>query len=618
MNLGGIDAQSIVSQLMALERQPLNALNTRKQSAQTAVNTLNALKTAITSIQTAAGKLATSGGVARYAATVSNPDAIAANVTGTAGAGSLTFQVLSLAGSAATRSGTVANQNVPITAAARLAVAAGTQAMGISSVRAADTTATGSYGVTTTAAAGAGVQLVAKAAVDAPVTITAGDNAFTMLVDGQFRAVTIDAGTYTDASAVAAAVQSAVTAAGIDATVGVESGALSFTGGAVTSLGIVAGGSALGALGLSSGATVVGGAAVEINGSVTAVDASVASGTLTVAAGTSTLDLNLGGAIQTGQATVKVVDTGDQSLAAVASAISAANGGVSASAVNTGSGWLLQLGSNVTGTDGNLAIDLDVLTLSGWQSTGSAANAVIQVGEGPGAYTVEAQGNTFTDLISGVTLTAKAVTTGPVTVTVGQNNAAVADDVEALVNQVNSVLGQIKTATAWNPATKTGGPLLGDSSIRRLAAELTSALSGVVGDVATGRVPGTYGIDLQKDGTFAFDKAKFSAALDADPALAGELLSGSDTVPGVASRLDKLAAELVHWEQGLLTTTTKAAESRITRFTEQIERLEDRLAIRETNMARQWSALQSLLAQMQNQGTWLESQLATLPTIKSN
>lgn len=615
MTVGSIDVDSIVKQLMAIERQPLTVLNSRKATAQTAVNTLNTIKTAVSSIQTAAAKLGTSSAVARYTATSSNPDAVAARVTGTAGAGSLTFRVISLAGSAATRSGTVADGTVQVTDALRLAVAAGTSAQGISSIRASDTTSTGTYSLRTTAAVGSGVQLVGRTTPGVPMTVTGGDNSFTMLVNGAFTEVTIAPGTYGDASEVASAVQAAVTAAGLDVTVGLDGGALSFTGGgSVTSLGVASGGSALTGLGLAGGLNVTGGAGVESNGATTAIAASVASGPVTIAAGGTAFDLNLAGPLTTGQNTVKVVDTGDRSLSAVASAISSASAGVSASAVNTGSGWLLQLGSNVSGTGGNIGIDMSALTLTGWADTGTAQNAVIQVGDGPGAYTVTAQGNTFTDVVAGVTITARQVTADPVTISVERNNSAVVDDVAALVSSVNHVLAQIKNATRWDPSTKTGGPLLGDSAVRRLAADVNSALSGIVGDYASGHVPGAYGIELQKDGTFKFDTAKFTAALEANPALADELLVGTTAAPGVAARLDKLSTELVHWETGLLTNTTKSAQDRITRFNEQIDRLTDRLQIRETNMYRQWASLSSMLGQMQNQGTWLQGQLANLPS----
>lgn len=612
MDLGGLDAAGIVSQLMAIERQPLTALNNRKKTAESAVTTLNSIKTAINAVQAAASKLASPISTSRYAATVSNTD-VASVVAGIGAApGSLSFRVLSLGGAAGTRSGTVSDKSVTVTAAERLAVAAGTAALGVSNVRASDTTAVGSYTLKTTEAAGSGVKLVGKGAPGVPVTITPGDNTFTMLVDGQFRQIAIEPGVYSDAGEVAGAVQAAVTAAGIDAVVTDEDGKLAITGGAgVQTLGIVAGGSALAALGLNK-VDVAGGAGVEVNGSTTAVAAGV-TGAVTVAAGGSAFDLNVAGPITSGQTTVKVVSTGDKSLGAVASAIAGANAGVTASAVNTGTdGWLLQLGSNVSGTNGNIGIDLSVLTLTDWKSTGDAANAVIEIGTGAGKYTVEGQGNTFTDLLSGVTITVNAVTDDPITVTVAQNGSGLADGVEELVKQVNSVLSQIKKATAWDAATKTGGPLLGDSSVRRLSADLTAALSGVVGDLGSGRVPGAYGISLEKDGTFKFDKAQFTAALETDPALADELLVGTEGTPGVAARLDKLATELVHWERGLLTTTTDAAQSRIKTITEQIERLEDRLDVREANLSRQWSALQSMLAQMQTQSSWLSSQFSNL------
>ena len=79
--------------------------------------------------------------------------------------------------------------------------------------------------------------------------------------------------------------------------------------------------------------------------------------------------------------------------------------------------------------------------------------------------------------------------------------------------------------------------------------------------------------------------------------------------PGIAARLVSLAVARTG-EHGALTSSKTTYDSRIKSFTEQIERFESRLVAREANMRRQWTAVQTLLSSLQNQGDWLSSQAA--------
>ena len=79
--------------------------------------------------------------------------------------------------------------------------------------------------------------------------------------------------------------------------------------------------------------------------------------------------------------------------------------------------------------------------------------------------------------------------------------------------------------------------------------------------------------------------------------------------PGIAARLVSLAVARIG-EKGTLTASKTTYDTRIKAFTEQIERFESRLVAREANMRRQWTAVQTLLSSLQNQGDWLSSQAA--------
>lgn len=81
--------------------------------------------------------------------------------------------------------------------------------------------------------------------------------------------------------------------------------------------------------------------------------------------------------------------------------------------------------------------------------------------------------------------------------------------------------------------------------------------------------------------------------------------------PGVAARLAHLVTAATG-EGGTLTSSAKTYDTKYTAFAEQITRYEDRLAIKEASYRRQWTQVQSLLNSMQNQQSWLSSQLSGL------
>ena len=104
----GLDVQSIVSQLVALEKAPLKQLQTQATSFQTRLSTYGTIKSQITALGDAAGKLAGSSGWNAVSATSSNPSAIGVTVSSGAPATSITMSVQQLAKAQSTASGAVA------------------------------------------------------------------------------------------------------------------------------------------------------------------------------------------------------------------------------------------------------------------------------------------------------------------------------------------------------------------------------------------------------------------------------------------------------------------------------------------------------------------------------
>lgn len=240
-------------------------------------------------------------------------------------------------------------------------------------------------------------------------------------------------------------------------------------------------------------ARLAAGHALVSSGTVSSTSAVVAgSGTLTLTTGTGTTDIAVGGG----------------TLTEVVTAINGAGKGVTAAAVQTSPGqYRLQLTATTSGAASEFAVTgldgfagLDVLT--------QASDAALRIGGNPDtAYEIVSPTNTFTGVLLGVALTVSKVETG-VTVQRKVDGSAVADQVAKLVDAVNGVLSQIGTATSYNATTRSGGPLMGDATVRAVQQQLLETISSA----------GAAGVRLTRDGKATFDREAFLTAFAADPA----------------------------------------------------------------------------------------------------
>ena len=93
----GLDINTLVSKLMAVEQQPLTALNNKEASYQAKLSSFGTLKSALSSLQTAAQALATPAKLSPIKATVADPTILSGTPTASAVAGTYNIEVQSLA-----------------------------------------------------------------------------------------------------------------------------------------------------------------------------------------------------------------------------------------------------------------------------------------------------------------------------------------------------------------------------------------------------------------------------------------------------------------------------------------------------------------------------------------
>lgn len=294
------------------------------------------------------------------------------------------------------------------------------------------------------------------------------------------------------------------------------------------------------------------------------------------------------------------------SLDDVVSSVNAAGAGVVASKVAVGGGeFRLQFAATKPGDAGAFTIT-DPGT--GFTNVKAAQDAQIELWPGTdAAQVVKSSTNTFTDLLPGVSLTAKEITAAPVTLTVGRDDAGItklASDLIAGLNGVFSLVSSKSAVSGAGGSATTSGVFAGDSTIRAMNQTLLSAASLPVGDPA--RSPSEIGISITKTGTMEFDEKKFAAALAADPA------GVQAKVQEIATRIAAAATTASDKYTGTLTTKITGQQSEVRDLTDRISDWDTRLESRKATLQRTYSGLEVALSGMKAQQAWLSSQLAGL------
>lgn len=230
-----------------------------------------------------------------------------------------------------------------------------------------------------------------------------------------------------------------------------------------------------------------------------------------------------------------------------------------------------------------------------------------------------AANNVFANVIPGVTLQLRGVTSSPTTINVGAAGTdpkAVQDAVKTFVDAYNGALDLIRTATAVSKTSK--GQLGGDVTLTQLHDQLRSSLiaSGPGGlslplealGITTGKASGTatYSADAVQ-GRLTFDNEALAAALTSDSAKVRDVLGRSGVLGGLATMVNTYSGAA-----GSLAQRISASDQQISDLGRQMESLDARLANKETALKAQFGRLEATISQYNDQRSWLDGQLAAL------
>jgi flagellar hook-associated protein 2 len=338
--------------------------------------------------------------------------------------------------------------------------------------------------------------------------------------------------------------------------------------------------------------------------------------------GTGTLTLSLGG-----QSVNVAIDSTDNTLAGIVTAINSATGnpGITATIVQGLDGAHLVLASTLTGAgntiqvsasggDGGLAQLAYSTSASGIYTQASAPqNAIVNIA----GISYQSASNTVTGAISGVTLSLAAITTATsnATVTVADDTATAASNISNFVGAYNTLVQQFSSLGGYDASSGSAGPMLGNALLSGLENQIGNVVHGLISGGSSGdNSLASIGVTTQSDGTLALSASALQNALSSNFSTVSQLFSSSN---GIAAQLNtQLTSALA--SSGPVDSYSQTLVQQNSALTQQSANLTNEENALTASMTQQFSALNTLLSSLQTTSAYLTQAFSDLPKVGGN
>ena len=318
----------------------------------------------------------------------------------------------------------------------------------------------------------------------------------------------------------------------------------------------------------------------------------------------------------TGMGLVK--KTFDDTPAGVVAAINSSNRGYKAQLVNDGSANPFKV--MITGANGategfSISSD-DAGAAFGAGFTVPAGSAAADASVTVDGLTYTRKTNAITDIVPGLTLNLKAVSTTPASITMSRDTADLKTKLMALVTAYNDFDNIIKETTNPKSTLETyGTTLVGDSTVRMVRSQMRSLI------FSNSSTPGTtyksmsqLGFSLDQTGVLSLDESKLDAALlngvdDIAKMFTGgyNKLSPYTNLPaGIAGDAVRKLTNLLA-PTGVLLTKSENANTENTKYKERLTKLQLRMDALLARYQKQFAAMDSMVGSVNSQKTSLKS-----------
>lgn len=265
------------------------------------------------------------------------------------------------------------------------------------------------------------------------------------------------------------------------------------------------------------------------------------------------------------------INSDNNTLEGVASAINQARVGVNAMVVNDGTDsdkpWRLVVSGNKTGwrhdyewpkfymVDGDMDLDVD--------RNRDAASAVIKINGNP----IMTDENKIKDLIPGVNIDLKKAQPGQVvTLSIAPDFEKISGKAGSMVEKINAALQFIQdqnklTKDSRNDPSKALG---GDVVLQSIESRLRNLIQQAHNSMEDSQIQrlSDVGIQFNRNGTLSFDGEKFQKKLESDFEGVESLFSGSGAVGGFASDMIAIVDGITRSGDGMMTMREKTIQDK--------------------------------------------------------
>lgn len=301
----------------------------------------------------------------------------------------------------------------------------------------------------------------------------------------------------------------------------------------------------------------------------------------------------------------------------IASKINSASAGVTATVLRDGANERLVIRSSTTGVAAGFRLDNPAdagLAALGFKNPSDGASfagqTALDAKVNINGVAIVSASNKMVDVVPGVTLQLNQVTTAPAEVTIETDLDVVQKNIQNFVDAYNALNTTIADSTKYVAATKTGGPLQGDAT----TLGLQSALRSMFGSSSTGSTfsrLSDVGIERQTDGSLKINSTKLSGAQQDLTNLKNLFTTNNNdaTTNGFGLKVRDFARAMVAFD-GQVTNKSAALQASITRNSKDQDRVNDRASRVETQLYKQYSALDAQMAQLNGLNSFVTAQLA--------
>lgn len=303
------------------------------------------------------------------------------------------------------------------------------------------------------------------------------------------------------------------------------------------------------------------------------------------------------------------------SLADVAKAINGQNSGVTAYVAQTAAGAQLVM-KGAEGLENGFVIEVvedganPGLSALAWQP-GSDPSRLVNA-SGNAEYLLDgllrsSSSNTIPNAAPGLSLSLTGTNPGvPATIGFANSNGAIASVMQDITGALNEIMTELRAAT--NPL---GGELSRDPGARTLSRNLAALGSAVIMPGAPEGSPRTLtelGLAIERDGSFRFDSARLTQALERDPA--GVAAMFTTGINGVYSTIDRLArSSSTSSDPGSLAGSIARYQSQSQQISSDLTKLAEQQETLRASMVARFAQADSRVAASKSTLSFLQSQI---------